>query len=1210
MKNFKIIVLALLLVGLNSLSAQSIDIERVITTNYPTLRAEFRVLDSKGDEVRNLNEADFSLKNLGVETPFTAPNCPPDQSRFSLILIFDASSSMDYSISDQTNSSPTRREVIQKVATEFVEQLPEGQFECAIGIFSGTFVYSQSLGFTTDKDSLKDACKYSLINGTNFNAGFLGNVGENNEGGAFKFVKQAQYKPVIIFMTDGYHQENRKYGVFETGIVTDKAKETNTTIFSVAIGPKTPDPGDASLDQNSRKKLKQICEATGGSFYEDLVSESQIQDIYYDILQSAKGFGTPAPCYIDFQGNCNDGTLELTYNGFGAPVSDSLTYSIPDAIKPNLNVTDRTFLNINPILNQTTTVDVTIKAEKNALEITGYNASPSGIFSVSDWGGSAPPFTLNIDETRVIKVAITPTNREFYGGTINFEGTACSGLTMTPRAGFIFAEDIVFASVNQGDQETKTFTKRFCNLTDEPLKINNISISGGANQSDFGITSQNKTLAPGECIDIEATFRPTDQGNREAEYTVSTDKGDFKALMKGGGAGKPQILGTVPDIEKVNCTNPKYSFIVSIKNGGPVDLVISNIALDDATNFTYTGPTTLTVPANSTNSTDVTVDFTPQANGVQSTNLVFTNNSDNATYKVLLKGEMLPVSYSVSNETVDFGTICANIGNPISKTITLTNSSSFGYNVNASSDLPEFTTTQTSYDLTSGSATVTINFEANANQQYNGKITFTSECGNVIKEVNVTGRVNTPEVADFTEIITSVIGSSQTNTVNITNPNADPFDVVDAYVGDNTGTKLLEFDVSATSFTVPGNGQYPLDISYTPNSTNPVDIDGFLYLVVEDPCDVTLKNIQIKGRPDLSVALLTIANNNKGYIGSTTLIGATLTGQQGFQISGTKTIEFNVQYDNTVLQPLSGTPVSTNEVSYTINLDDPIPAFMGLGYNFKVLNGLPKTSTDLIITKATAFNSSGEQSAGVNTVDGKFTLILADGDVTTNDLSASPGEQFNLPIYILDEDDDLDEKLHKDLKIVVQYNYTVMQPLDNDFVKITADQAEMDITGEIQFAKKQKANHTQAQYAFANIPMLAKLGNKEVSEVMIKSVEVTSGGVAQFTLDTAKFTLTGVCKEGGTSRLFTLSDITPSISLKQSPITSNTEVKLTTIETGVHTLDLYDMLGNKRSLDKRVISSGNFYEANLDISSLQSGVYVLIYTTPTQTFTKQVIISK
>ncbi|MER3328983.1 MAG: choice-of-anchor D domain-containing protein, partial [Candidatus Kapaibacterium sp.] len=225
----------------------------------------------------------------------------------------------------------------------------------------------------------------------------------------------------------------------------------------------------------------------------------------------------------------------------------------------------------------------------------------------------------------------------------------------------------------QGDQEQKTFSQRFCNLTDETLVVNNIILSGGAHQSDFGVTSQSKTLAPGECIDIEATFRPTDQGDREALYTVKTNKGDFEAKLKGGGAGKPQIVATAATFADVNCVNPKSTITVEVKNDGPVELNITNIALQDATNFTYTGPTTLKVPANSSNIVDVTVDFTPQANGVQSTNLIFTNDSDNSPYSVRLEGELLAVNYNVSEPNHNFGERCANVGNPATKTLTLSN---------------------------------------------------------------------------------------------------------------------------------------------------------------------------------------------------------------------------------------------------------------------------------------------------------------------------------------------------------------------------------------------------------------------------------------------------------------------------------------------------------------------------------------------------------
>lgn len=1210
MKNIKVLIFLLLLTCSNMIFAQSIEIERVVTTNFPTLRAEFRVKDAGGKEVRNLSNLDFLLKDLGIVTPFTAPTCPPDQARFSLIMIFDASGSMDNNIADETSTNPTRLSVIKKVARSFIDQLPEGQFEAAMGFFNRDFFQFDLKDFTTDKDSLKNNLNsYIARGGTNYNAAFLGDKPAYT-GGAFSLVAKAQYKPVIIFMNDGYHQENSSHLEIQTGVIASKASKTNTTIFSLSIGPTAPDPDDSSLDPNSKTKLKALSESTGGKYYENLLNEAQIQDIYSQILLSAQGFGTPAPCYLDFESDCNDGEIELTYNGFKPSVSDTKAYIIPDALKPNLDVTQRTFLEINPALNVAKDFDVTIKAEKNKLKITGFNAVPANIFTVTNWGGSAPPFTLNKGESRVIKVSIKPENREFYGGTINFIGSGCSGMTMTPRAGFIFADDIIFSNVNQGDQEKKTFTKRFCNLTDEPLKLNNILVSGGANQADFGVTSQSKTLDPGECIDIEATFRPTDQGDREALYTVKTDKGDFEAKLKGGGAGKPQIAATAATFADVNCVNPKSTITVEVRNDGPVELNISNIALQDATNFTYTGPKTLKIPAKSTNKVDVTVDFTPQANGVQTTNLIFTNDSDNSPYNVKLEGKMLAVDYKVSEPNHNFGELCGNVGSPATKTLTLSNVSSFGYKVNVTSSIPEFKANLVSYDLTSGTAVVTISFESGVNNTYNGVITFTSECGNVIKKVNVSGSINSPEVENKAVSIAAVIGTSQTNSVDITNPNAASYVVVDAYVGDASKNPIPEFKLSATIFTVPGSGAYKLDVTYTPNASNPVDKSGILYLVVNKPCDVTLDNISVEGKPTLSTANLTISDDNQDYIGSVTTIPVTLNGQGGFLSSGTSSVEFTVQFDENLLSPVNGTTVGANQVAHKFNLNSPFTGTQVYNMQFKVLNGLPSTSTPLRFIKVDALNSSGSQSSTLDSADGKFDLILASGKATSESLSASPGENFTLPIFILDDNGKLDNQLHKDLKIVVQYNYTVMQPTDRPFKVIAQDIAELDITGEIVFAKKSKNSQVQAKYAFANIPMIAKLGNKQVSQIKIKSVDVLSEGVADFILDTVDFSLTGVCNEGGHLRLFTLSEILPSIGLSQNPIVSSTSIELSTVEKGKHTVSVFDMIGNKINLDERTISAEGSYTVPFEIETLNTGYYLIYFKTPTQEFHKKIAIIK
>ncbi|MER3328468.1 MAG: VWA domain-containing protein, partial [Candidatus Kapaibacterium sp.] len=193
-------------------------------------------------------------------------------------------------------------------------------FEATMGYFAKEFIQYDVRDFTTDKDLLKsDLNNYVAGGGTNYNAAFLG-AKPAYTGGAFSLVAEAQYKPVIIFMTDGYHQENPNHLEIKSGIISSKASQTNTTIFSLSIGPTSPDPDDSSLDINSKETLKGLSRATGGDYYENLLDEQEVADIYSKILQSAQGFGTPAPCYLDFESDCNDGEIELTYSGFNPTV--------------------------------------------------------------------------------------------------------------------------------------------------------------------------------------------------------------------------------------------------------------------------------------------------------------------------------------------------------------------------------------------------------------------------------------------------------------------------------------------------------------------------------------------------------------------------------------------------------------------------------------------------------------------------------------------------------------------------------------------------------------------------------------------------------------------------------------------------------------------------------------------------------------------------
>jgi len=279
---------------------------------------------------------------------------------------------------------------------------------------------------------------------------------------------------------------------------------------------------------------------------------------------------------------------------------------------------------------------------------------------------------------------------------------------------------------------------------------------------------------------------------------------------------------------------------------------------------------------------------------------------------------------------------------------------------------------------------------------------------------------------------------------------------------------------------------------------------------------------------------------------------------------------------------------------------------------FTVLNSLPTTQSDIKIVSSRALNDNDEVTATVVNTDGIFNLIIADAEVNTYNLTAKPGEEFDLPVFILDDDYNLDEELHKEIKVKLNYNYTVMQPVDMDFTKLTGDRAEIEFTSEIDYTNKPgKINQIQAPLPIRTIRMLAKLGNKKESQIQISSAEITTEGVAELKLDTTVFTLNGVCEVGGTTRLFTLSEIEPSIGLDRNPVSNLISLTASTVETGTHSIVLYDMVGNAIELDNRVLNtSGQVYTVEYETNSLQSGVYIIKYNTPTQSFDERLMIVK
>ena len=72
----------------------------------------------------------------------------------------------------------------------------------------------------------------------------------------------------------------------------------------------------------------------------------------------------------------------------------------------------------------------------------------------------------------------------------------------------------------------------------------------------------------------------------------------------------------------------------------------------------------------------------------------------------------------------------------------------------------------------------------------------------------------------------------------------------------------------------------------------------------------------------------------------------------------------------------------------------------------------------------------------------------------------------------------------------------------------------------------------------------------------------------------------------------------------------NTEISLTSIEKGFHTVKLYDVKGNVAFKENRNLTSEGIYTVNINTQNILTGSYLISFETPTQKFFKNIVIMK
>jgi WD40 repeat protein/uncharacterized protein YegL len=388
MKRF--ILLFVFAVATGIASGQSLNVFDIDQSNFPVISAKFTALNEDGSQINNLDIADLEITEHGTPVEILNVSCPsknispPD---LSCVIVTDVSGSMN----------GDRLKLAQEAANAFIDGLPEDKFECAITSFSQYNNCHQD--FTTSKQLLKNAVNTLAVGGgTRFDAAFI-----NQIAGGLLIAENGRYKKVVVLITDGHAEGSED-------LIIQKAKEIDATIFCVTLNVACP------------QILQNISIQTGGNWYESVATAEQARDIYLQILQIAQNY---EPCTVEWKTDDCKGARSALCSIPEYDIEDPFSYRRSEGSLRKINWTPSNsifFENIKP--GETSTREVTIKGEFSDVSVTGFSSN-NNQFTISDWGGSPPPFTLTQTDSREITIEYSSLDSATAFGKITIESSSC-----------------------------------------------------------------------------------------------------------------------------------------------------------------------------------------------------------------------------------------------------------------------------------------------------------------------------------------------------------------------------------------------------------------------------------------------------------------------------------------------------------------------------------------------------------------------------------------------------------------------------------------------------------------------------------------------------------------------------------------------------------------------------------------------------------------
>ncbi|MCB0712947.1 MAG: choice-of-anchor D domain-containing protein [Ignavibacteriae bacterium] len=403
-----------LLLTSTELQAQRLSILNIETRNFPEVTGDLIAIDGSGEPITGLSKGNLSIFENGLFRNVLSLSCPPSlgPTPVSMAFVIDRSGSM---LSPLPNGSTPLDLIIDGSAAFFETFLFTPPTGVAITAFNERpFIVSD---FQTSAPPLLSAIQgLTPEGGTDFDPAFV----DPMLGGISLLKSRPQtLRRILMFITDG-----------EPGVppnvenIISEANKAKVEVYAITIGtPMSP-------------QLSTIATRTNGKTWQNVRTSEELSAILQSIALISRG---TEPCKVVWQSETECGPeaelrkVQVSLNPPG--ISGSGSYKVPTGELILLEPSEKFLWFGKVFFPSTRTQEMTITARNGAITVERAFITDSVHFTIFNWGGTPPPFTLNDGESRKITVQFAPTDTTGYSAELKIVGAPCSSRSVILAGG-------------------------------------------------------------------------------------------------------------------------------------------------------------------------------------------------------------------------------------------------------------------------------------------------------------------------------------------------------------------------------------------------------------------------------------------------------------------------------------------------------------------------------------------------------------------------------------------------------------------------------------------------------------------------------------------------------------------------------------------------------------------------------------------------------